>query len=182
MSKPEVDPIYRLLRRVHIDQVTGCWNCTLATNGHGYCAIWTCEKQIKVAAHRVSYEFFVGPIPDGMQLDHLCRNRICVNPDHLEPVTNYENNRRGQGNMAKTHCPRGHAYDYIWISPDGRRGRKCRACDALSHRNQRLIKKMIIVPCEDEPAHIEDNGYWCDDPSCPCRQERSYCERYIEVV
>ncbi len=39
-----------------------------------------------------------------------------------------------------------------------------------------------VIPCEDEPAHTEENGYWCDDPSCPCKQERSYCERYIKVV
>ena len=66
-------------------------------------------------AHRVAYEQLVGPVPEGLHLDHLCRVRRCVNPDHLEPVTPRENNRRGYGfagvHARKTHCPQGHAYD-----------------------------------------------------------------------
>lgn len=80
-------------------------------------------------AHRVVYEHLVGPIPDGLYLDHLCRNKRCANPEHLEPVTNQENQRRGIHGM-KVACPQGHPYDetntYVY---QGRRS--CRKCHAI---------------------------------------------------
>lgn len=83
-------------------------------------------------AHRVLYEALVGPIPDGLTIDHLCRVRACVNPLHLEPVTNRENILRGEGwparNARKTHCAYGHPFDEAntYVDPSGRR--TCRAC------------------------------------------------------
>ncbi|KAB2977369.1 HNH endonuclease [Streptomyces sp. SS1-1] len=85
-------------------------------------------------AHRVAYQEIVGPIPEGLQLDHLCRVRHCVNPAHLEPVTSRENTLRGENlvaiNAAKTHCKRGHLFDaantYRW-----RNSRICRECRRL---------------------------------------------------
>lgn len=83
-------------------------------------------------AHRVSYETFVGPIPAGLTLDHLCRNTLCINPAHLEPVTIKENVLRGDGptarNARKTHCDRGHAFDETNTGPNANGGRSCRAC------------------------------------------------------
>lgn len=77
-----------------------------APRGMGY-GLATYEGK-RQQAHRVSYQVFVGPIPDGLQIDHTCRQRMCVNPDHLEPVTQQENLLRGV--LARTHCKRGHEY------------------------------------------------------------------------
>ena len=80
----------------------------------GYVRVSQGNAMIHIPAHRFIYEAFVGPIGEGLELDHLCRNRGCVNPWHLEPVTNAVNQRRGNGpsglNYRKTHCKRGHAF------------------------------------------------------------------------
>ena len=93
---------------------------------HGYGTFWYEGK--KVRAHRFAYERFVGRIPEGLELDHLCRVTRCVNPDHLEPVTRAENLRRASWpNARKTHCKRGHEFTsdntYRW-----RGHRVCRTC------------------------------------------------------
>jgi hypothetical protein len=79
----------------HADKTDTCWlwTGTIANNGYGH--IYR-EGGPLMTAHRLSYEVHVGPIPDGLTIDHLCRVRHCVNPDHLEPVTVAENNRRGR--------------------------------------------------------------------------------------
>lgn len=82
-------------------------------------------------AHVKSWELANGPVPDGMELDHLCRNRACINPDHLEPVTHDENVKRGLSGSAaraRTHCPKGHAYDSANTYRDSRGWRSCKAC------------------------------------------------------
>lgn len=118
----------------------GCWQWTGAINRHGYGQFLFTDGSRR-AAHRIVYELIVGPIPEGLQLDHLCRNRGCVNPNHLEPVTNRENTIRGVGPVlagarqsVKTHCPAGHAYDEANTRRyrnhyTGRPARGCRACD-----------------------------------------------------
>lgn len=72
---------------------TYCWVSGHNRNSKGYARVNTAGRS--TPAHRVAYEHFIGPIPDGLTLDHLCRNRACINPAHLEPVTSLENIRRG---------------------------------------------------------------------------------------
>ncbi len=95
----------------------------------------------KCRAHRWSYETFVGPIPDGLQLDHLCRNGLCVNPDHLEPVTAAENIARSRGNANKTHCLRGHRLTTQNTYLDSKGHRSCLICRRAAHRKYRANKK-----------------------------------------
>ena len=114
------------------------WRAPLATNG--YARVQADGK--KQYAHRVSYRLAGHLIPDDLVLDHLCRNRGCVNPAHLEPVTQGENVRRGTAGdalRAKTHCPQGHPYDEA-NTRMSRGSRLCRACGkAKRKRAQRRV-------------------------------------------
>lgn len=115
-----------------------CWLWRAALS-NGYGAFWLHGHQ--EPAHRVAYKMLIGPIPEGLTIDHLCRNRPCVNPAHMEPVTNGENVLRGIGitaiNVTKTHCPQGHPYDEAntIVSRTGKRS--CRACHRAFTRRWR---------------------------------------------
>jgi hypothetical protein len=106
-----------------------CWMWAGAPNRDGGYGTHR-TKTGRPVAHRYAYELLVGPIPDGLDLDHLCRVRMCVNPEHLEPVTRLVNNRRGRRNQNgfKTHCDRGHEFtpENTYRKPNG--GRSCREC------------------------------------------------------
>lgn len=123
---------------------SGCWQWHGAHIRNGYSAFSTGRMQL---GHRVAYEALVGQIPEGLVVDHLCRNRSCVNPDHLEPVTIRENLMRGQtpaaANAAKTHCPQGHPLVGGNLLPSKlRQGKRCcRTCnrDQVARRTRRGI-------------------------------------------
>jgi len=108
----------------------GCWEWRGSRNHRGYGLFSVAGKL--VTAHRLSYEIHVGHIPDGLTLDHLCRNRACCNWLHLEPVTMTENCLRGVGptavNARKTHCPKGHEYTPENTVKANKNSRRCREC------------------------------------------------------
>lgn len=117
---------------------TGCWLWRRSTNGVGYGKLQQ-DGRLKYA-HRLSYELLRGPIPEGFTIDHLCRIRCCVNPDHLEPVTMRENVLRGEGMSAKhakkTHCPAGHPYSGTNLVIGVRGNRLCRICQNYHKRKK----------------------------------------------
>lgn len=126
------------------------WLRGIAPNGYGQITI----KRVPYLAHRLVYETAVGPIPSGLELDHLCRVRRCVNPNHLEPVTHLENMLRGAGLVAiaaaKTHCPQGHPLAHPNLHPSFlRRGHRrclichkeqCRAAAARQHQREKASR------------------------------------------
>lgn len=114
------------------------WNKSLTCWGYGQ----TTYKHKPYSAHRLMYMTFVGPIPEGLELDHLCRNRNCINPEHLEPVTRSVNLTRSPItkagiNARKTHCKNDHELigDNLYIKPNG--ARNCRTCRNISSMKQR---------------------------------------------
>lgn len=142
----------RLDEKWLLNPTNGCWEWQ-GTTRYGYGLIWAAHVGGARLAHRMSYELYVKPIPDGLHIDHLCRNRCCINPAHLEPVTQAENNRRqpisaGTINRDKTHCPQGHPYDQTntyWLSGNRRDCRECRNEIARNRRKSRREAKNIIL-------------------------------------
>lgn len=134
---------------------SGCWVKKTHTNIGGYTSFKVGDRP--KMAHRHAYEVLIGPIPDGLQLDHLCRNPACVNPNHLEPVTSRENLLRSNGwggvNARKTHCHKGHEFtpENTLIGRDGRR--VCRACKRERKREER--GSLPLPPPLPQRAHCK---------------------------
>lgn len=124
---------------------TGCWLWIGCCNPKGY-GNFTYNSRTR-SAHRVSYEFYVGPVPDGLTFYHKCRQRCCVNPDHLEPVTNKENILRGDGACAAKAraitCKNGHLLVDKYSSTGRFVQRWCRICWVQQRRENRHKKAGI---------------------------------------
>jgi len=161
---PQPDPVkvawrQRLKERVDLRVIAffrfvdvipgGCWFWLGQLNHDGY-GIFSRNNR-PVRAHRWAYERFIGPIPEGMVIDHLCRVRECVNPWHLQPVTSPENTARGS-QAAKTHCPQGHPYagDNLYVTSDGKR--MCKECGRQRLRARRAVTKADPDLLEQERA------------------------------
>jgi hypothetical protein len=154
MAKPIIERfveycIAELIRRFESKYTpepnSGCWLWLGFSDGKGYGRLELMGRPH--LAHRVGYELFKGPIPDGLVLDHLCKNPFCVNPDHLEPVTMGENTRRGRSGecsrlrrLAQTHCKLGHPLSgpNLYINPTSGQ-RVCRTC--LINRKRKFRAK-----------------------------------------
>lgn len=132
------------------------WLGSLNTGGYGLLSVSREGSKTRLQAHRIAYEQKNGDIPLGLVIDHLCRNRRCVNPNHLEPVTTRENLERGdswkhempQPQSVKTHCPQGHPYDEentkYYTTPEGHTHRQCRACRKYVYG--KINKKTVSDP------------------------------------
>lgn len=126
-----------------VDKSGDCWLWTASIGSDGAGQIWIGTRNRR--AYQVAYQWLVGPVPVGMELDHLCRDRRCVNPDHLEPVTHGENIRRGLSGQLRTVCKRGHELvpPNLYVSPGGKR--TCRTCRDANVRA--FTAKIAATPC-----------------------------------
>lgn len=133
IQKYRLDKLFsRLYKNVDCICVAG------SVGSHGYTSLFTGKN---ILSHRFSYEFFVGAIPKGLVIDHLCNNRVCIEPTHLIVTTHQENILRGNGataiNARKPNCPKGHEY-----TPHGKR-RYCRSCYINYMREYHQKRKMV---------------------------------------
>lgn len=135
----------RFWSKVSVDG-NGCWMWTASVRGGYACYRIGGAGTPCRGGHIHAYEILIGQVGEGLELDHLCRHPLCVNPAHLEPVTPTVNKLRSDSpwamNARKTHCPRGHEYDVVSVV-DGRKQRKCRQCLAINTRNYRARKAAI---------------------------------------
>lgn len=128
----------------------GCWEWTASKTGRASCQYGHVVHEGRhLYAHRALYELLVGPVPDGYELDHLCRNTGCVRPAYMEPVTHAENMRRsplmGSHNRTKTHCPQGHPYDERNTYRRSGGQRVCLACARERERAKRARRRLEAV-------------------------------------
>lgn len=165
------------------EQENGCWLWTSSLVTHGYAQVKLNGKSQQ--AHRFVYEQLVGKIPKGLELDHLCRVRNCVNPAHLEPVPHAENVRRGLAGAvaaerarSKTHCLRGHLYTeestlLQYPKRGGNPTRSCRLCRQMKNTG----KPALVTHCRNGHEYSESNTYHAKDGKRYCRACKAMAKR-----
>lgn len=160
----------------HVVLSSGCWKWTKADRGNGYGVVWYRGKN--VPAHRLALLLYRGvPLKTDLVADHLCRNTMCVNPEHLEMVSTRINNLRGESpyakNAAKTHCENGHEFSpnntYLYL---GRRNCKiCRIANAKAFNKRRGVRaRSEITHCPKGHEYTKENTYICKRNKRMCRE------------
>lgn len=141
----------RFEQKYNVDTISGCWIWRASIGSHGYGQFW--DGRV-VLAHRWAYEHFLKKIPSGLEIDHLCKNKRCVNPQHLEPVTHQVNacradagKKTGAKQRAKTRCPRGHTYTEAntYTHNEKRQCRKCRQIRKTSQLRKSLATESRLA-------------------------------------
>ncbi len=147
ISRRVRDPLSRLMAQINYT-AWGCWEWSGQRYPTGYGKFRVGRPPVETYAHRWSYLLFCGPIPADQQIDHLCKNASCINPDHLQAVTGKVNTARGNAGRAasdrqrsKTHCRNGHDYagGNLYVYPNGWRG--CRECNRQAQKTYSMRKK-----------------------------------------
>lgn len=147
---------------------TPCWTWTASTKKTGYGSFGWSRRSQSIHAHMAAYLLLVGPVPEGLELDHLCRRRNCVNPDHLEPVTCGENVRRGDApkiagtwQRERTHCPSGHEYTpgNTYSIPGRGPNRHCRQCRQDREKARCVGGHKVKTHCVNGHEFTPENTY-----------------------
>ncbi len=157
--KPLTDFI-RFAQKIRVNSETGCWEWIAGRYRNGYSKF--CYRGRYRIAHRVAYRWFVGRLIEGLEIDHLCKNKCCVNPEHLEQITHRENQRRGnnpQNHQDTSCCPHGHEYtaENTYTHSDGRRS--CRTCQRLAalkyYYDKRESQGFTVGPHARDKTHCK---------------------------
>lgn len=137
-----------------VDATGGCWNWTAGTDSSGYGTFNAGKEWGTVSAHRFAWQILVGPIPDGLELDHRCFNTRCVDPDHLEPVTHQQNVDRSR--RSRLYCVRGHRRSENRIATGGK---GCHSCTRKTPAGAVVQRKPPRIPTQRQPVTHCKNGH-----------------------